>query len=93
MCDYNCNRTPTVKGIPYVIPIPFPSPPQNTHTHTHTVDTSASGPRGRKACLEVSQGHYERFMAQCERLRLLRGEDLRAWEAEVRGGGGVVWSL
>ena len=64
--------------------------PSPQKTNAYTVDTAASGPRGRKACLEVTQRHYERFMAQCERLRLLRGEDLRAWEAEVRGGGGLV---
>lgn len=39
--------------------------------------------RARKACLEVAKRHYGRFMAQCERLRLLGGEDLQAWEAEV----------
>ncbi len=33
----------------------------------------------------MGRRHYGRFMAQCERLRLLRGEDLAAWEAEVGG--------
>lgn len=38
----------------------------------------------RRQSLEKAKRHFMAFMQQCERLRLLKGEDLKAWEVEVR---------
>ncbi len=40
------------------------------------------GPRARMAAVEKAKRHYQAFLQHCEQLRVLQGEDKKAWAAE-----------